>query len=308
MIAWLAYAAAGFAVRHLPPAVADRVCLALARMAFHAGLPVRRAQEDNLARLLGKPGPASPRVRRAIRRRARESFEHFALALSDFLRLDVLGREALVRSVEVRGERHLAAARSAGRGVILLSAHLGNWEWGAAGLAARGTPLHVIARPHPSERVERLFRRRRRAWGISSLPWSAPGRGAAAALRRGEWVAMMADRPSAPGTPPRAPSAATTRPRRASTCAFAAALARRTGAVVLPAVMIHLPGRRHAACFEPPVLPCGPGPADGAVTGAAAALRSDGARGEGFRATLRRYLMRYPGQWCAFEPVSEALG
>src|SRR6266516_800283 len=109
MIAWLAYLAADLVVRLLPPGLADRVCVALARAAFHARLPARRVQEANLVRLLGEPpGPA-------IRARARESFEHFALSFCDLLRLERIGRDALQGAVEIRGERHLEAARSSGR-------------------------------------------------------------------------------------------------------------------------------------------------------------------------------------------------
>ena len=98
MIAWVAYRMADLVVRLLPAGIADRLCVALARLAFHAGLPARRAQEANLARLLGD----APRG--AIRARARESFEHFALALSDFLRLDSMAPEALAGAIEIHGE------------------------------------------------------------------------------------------------------------------------------------------------------------------------------------------------------------
>src|SRR6266545_1917472 len=128
-------------VRRISPGVADRACLALARLLFHAGLPVRRAQEQNLARLLDQP------IGTTIRARARESFEHFALALCDFLRLEGVGPQTLARSVEVRGGEHFEAARASGRGVILLSAHLGNWEWGAAWL-----PVRVRGRARPAHR------------------------------------------------------------------------------------------------------------------------------------------------------------
>jgi KDO2-lipid IV(A) lauroyltransferase len=280
MMAWLAYRVADLVVRILPPGLADRMCVVLARLAFHAGLPARRAQEANLARLLGGQS------RRAIRARARESFEHFALALSDFLRLDSIAPEVLARAVEIHGAEHLDAARATGRGVIVLSAHLGNWEWGAAWLATGGPRVHVVARPHASVQVERLFRRLRREWGVSMLPAHAPWGEAASALRRGEWVAVMADRPALRRRPGRVGV------RSPCACAFATALARRTGAWVLPAVMIHLPGRRYAACFEPPLALAESRMAGGAHAGA----------------ILRRYLLRYPGQWCAFEPVREALG
>jgi len=286
MIAWLAYRMADLVVRVLPAALADRVCVALARLAFHAGLPARRAQEANLARLLAGES------RGAIRARARESFEHFALALSDFLRLDSIAPETLVRAVEIQGEEHFEAARATGRGVVLLSAHLGNWEWGAAWLAAHGQRVHVLARPHASARVERLFRRLRHGWGVSMLPAHAPWGEAARALRRGEWVAVMADRPA------RGVGSGGAGSRSSSACAFAAALARRTGALVLPAVMIHRPGRRYAACFEPALTLSGShARADAAAAGSGADVG----------ALLRGVLRRYPGQWCAFERVPEAL-
>jgi len=270
MIAWLVYQAADVCVRVLPGSLADRLCLFLARLAFRLGLPARKAQEDNLARLLTGAPP------RTIRRRAREAFEHFALSFTDFLRLGHLDLDQVRDAIEVHGVEHFEAAQAARRGVILLSAHLGNWELGAAYLATRGQHVHVVARPHGSRLVEWFFARRRRAWGIRTIAGRPLWTHAARALRRGEWVAVMADRLSSD------PDGS----RSGSVCAWVAALSRRTGAVVLPAVMVHLPNRRYAAYFEAPVAP-------GAV------------RGQSFRDILHRYLERYPGQWFAFEPMPE---
>ena len=101
---------------------------------------------------------------------------------------------------------------------------------------------------------------------------------AAEALRRREWVALMADRGA------RNESGA----GRASVCAWAAALARRTRALVLPAVIVRLPDRRYAAYFEPPLDPAA-------------------ARAEGFVEPLRRHLRRHARQWFAFEALPEGL-
>jgi len=266
MLAVLGYLVADLGARALPPRVADALARAVARLAFALGVPARPALEANLSRL--HPGIPS-RTRRALARRA---FEHFAVSFVDFLRLGRLAPAALAAAVEVRGRRHLERARRGGRGVILLSAHLGNWEWGAAFLAAQGTPLHVVARPHTNPWVERFFARRRRDRGVGVLPARPLWARASEALRRGEWVALMGDRTA----------------RGSSVCAWAAALGRRTGAVVLPAVMVRIAPGRYAACFEPPL-----------AAGAPVAGR--------YRDAIAAYVRRYPEQWFAFEPLPEGL-
>lgn len=273
MLAIITYWTADLLVRILPRRVVDAIGIGLARLAFVAGLPHRKALEDNLARLMG------PSTRRTVRERARAGFVNFALVFADFLRLGHLRRDRLASSIEVHGAEHLEAARSSGRGVILLSAHLGNWEMGAAYIAALGTTVNVVARPHGNRWVERFFSRRRRAWGVSMLPGRPLWRGAAGALRRREWVALMADREEAPDGPA---------PRRAGVCAWAAALSRRTGALVLPAVIVRLRDGRYAAYFEKPVPP-------------------EHVREERYVETIRRFLRRFPDQWFAFEPLPRGL-
>src|SRR5439155_662714 len=177
MLACLGYLTADLAVRVLPVGPADRLARGLARLAFALRPPARRRLEANLAQW--RPG-MSAAARRAT---AREAFEHFALSLADSLRLARLAPAALERAIEVRGREHLEHARTSGRGVILLSAHAGNWEWGAAWLASHGPPLHVVARPHPDRRVDRRFHRLRRARGVGMLPGRLLWTGASPARR-----------------------------------------------------------------------------------------------------------------------------
>jgi lauroyl/myristoyl acyltransferase len=65
-------------------------------------------------------------------------------------------------------------------------------------------------------------------------------------------------------------------------------LSRRTGALVLPAVIVRLPGRRYAAHFERPLTP-------------------ENVTQENHFEVIRSYLRRYPGQWFAFEPLPRGL-
>jgi KDO2-lipid IV(A) lauroyltransferase len=268
MLTFLGYLSADLCVQWLPTRTVDGAARALARLLHALRPPARRNLEDNLARWMPHAPPA------ALRNWTRQAFEHFALSLTDFLRQSRPGRDE-TGQVEVRGRHHLEWARSTGRGVIVLSAHLGSWERGAAYLAARGLPLHVVARPHPSPWVESFFSQRRRARGIGTIPDRPVWIGAARALRGGKWIALMGDRPAARC--------------RGSLCAWAAALARRSGALVLPAVMVRLSPDRYAACFNAPLSPVE------CVAG-------------GYRRILERYLRLYPGQWLAFEPLPDGLG
>jgi len=266
MLAFLGYLTADLAIRLLPARLADRLAVALARLVFAARPPARASLEANLARLLPDLSDAGRRGT------ARAAFEQFALSIADFLRLRRLDGLELERSIEVRGAEHLERALEGDRGVILLSAHAGNWEWGAAWLASRGARLHVVARPHRNRWVERWFTRRRAARGVAHLAAGTVWPRAACALKRREWVALMGDRP---GT-------------RGSVCAWASALSRRTGAVVLPAVMLRLAPGRYAACFEPPLTPeaCAAG---------------------GYRDAIRPHVERHATQWFGFEPLAEGL-
>lgn len=263
MLTHLGYRIAVALALVLPGPLAEGLATLVARVAFACRVPARSVLEANLERLL--PGTGAGRRRRL----ARGAFESFARSLAGFLR-GPAGRAG----VRVAGQRHLEAALESGRGVIVLSAHLGDWEEGAAELAARGCPLHLAARPQSHPRVAALFSDRRSIAGVRALPPGALLAPASRVLRRGGWVALMADRGAAFGG--------------ASVCAWAAALARRTGALVLPAVCVHEPGGGHRLIVEAPLEP--------------AACR-DGA----FRRTLDRWLARWPDQWAAFEPVPEGL-
>lgn len=263
MLTILGYRIAASLAGVLPAQMAEALAVMLARLAFHCRVPARRALEENLSRLL----PGTPPEER--RRHARGAFESFARSFSGFLR----GRPA--HGVRVEGAGHLARALASGRGVIVLSAHLGDWEGGAAAMAARGCPLHLAARPQAHAPLEALFAERRSAAGVRALPAGALLSAASRALRRGQWVALMADR-------------GPTRAGGASVCAWAAALAQRTGALVLPAVYVREAGGGHRLHVEAPIEP--------------AACR-DGA----FRETMLGWLARWPDQWAAFEGLPEGL-
>ena len=264
MLAVLAYRAAAAGAGVLPAPVADALATSLARLSFAVRVPARGAQEANLRRVL--PGLA-PCERRAC---ARGAFVSFALAFTRFLR-----RGRVDAPLPVVGREHLDAARASGRGVIVLSAHFGDWESGAAAIAAEGVPIHLAARPQPEGTLERMFAARRSGAGVDVLPVASAFASMAGILRRREWVALMADRGAS-------------RSGGASICAWAAVLAQRTDALVLPAVCVRDAHGVLTLHVESPLAP-------------------ERCRDGAFRDTLRSWLARWPEQWAAFEPLPEGL-
>jgi hypothetical protein len=93
-----------------------------------------------------------------------------------------------------------------GRGVVVLTAHLGTWEAGASELAARGMRPAVIAAPWPRlPRTERAVAGLRAAAGVASIRRGTAGwREATRHLRSGGTVVVLIDSasPSRPGRRP----------------------------------------------------------------------------------------------------------
>jgi lauroyl/myristoyl acyltransferase len=96
----------------------------------------------NLSRVLGAPA-GSARVRRAVR----EMLHHFAYYWVDLFRFPQLPAErlrALIVDGDVGDLAPIARARAAGRRVMLLTAHLGNWELGSVLAGQAGLPRAVV--------------------------------------------------------------------------------------------------------------------------------------------------------------------
>jgi lauroyl/myristoyl acyltransferase len=166
---------------------------------------------------------------------ARELFQQFALKLADLWRYES-GLSIYNLFHDLTGWEHFQAAQARGRGVLLVTIHLGNWEFGAPLLTQRGVKLQVITGPEPQAQLTEMRQAARARWGIETLALGDDPFAAVEIIRRLEAnnsVALLMDRP---------PAATATRvtlfgkPFDASISA--AELARASGCAVLP---VYLP-------------------------------------------------------------------
>lgn len=150
------------------------------------------------------------------------------------------------------GEQHLNAARAPGKGVIVVTGHLGHWELGGLMLALLGLPLTVVTLEEPSSELTRWRETCRRRLGIKTI---TVGQGHPFAfvemmqtLRRNELIAMLVDRPYEGSG-----ACVELFGRKTEFSTAPALLAQHTGASVLPAFVIHDGKGGYRTMAEPPI-------------------------------------------------------
>lgn len=214
--------------------VAERVALAGAARRPSA----RLAMLENLRFALGSPPEE-------LERMYLQGIRNFGRMLGDYF-ITAGGRrdrlEALFDSAS--GWEHVETARAKGRGVILVTGHLGHWELGAQWLARCGVSLTIVTLPEPSPELSRWRCAARRQLGIGTLE-VGPGREFSfvemlAVLRRNEVLAVLVDRPYE-GT-----GLAVRQFGQETQFSMAAAmLAHHSGAAVIPAFVVAQPSWRY---------------------------------------------------------------
>jgi len=145
----------------------------------------RRIAVRNISQSLGMGKVESKRL-------ARRSFIHMVRVGFEVIRLPrILSK---IRDLfVVEGENRLREACGKAKGALVLVSHLGNWEYGAAWMAATGLPVAMVVRP-PSSRVGRRYIENvRQKAGIETISRQGGLPGIVRALKAGKWVLVAMD-------------------------------------------------------------------------------------------------------------------
>jgi KDO2-lipid IV(A) lauroyltransferase len=215
---------------------------------------------------------------------ARGTFRNLGRALGEVTQFPKLKRANIESIVVYEGLDNYRNAVAQGRGVILLTGHIGAWELSVFAHSIYGYPMSFLARRVDNPLVERLAETNRARFGNHSIDKKGSLREVLKTLKTGGVVGILADLNSAReegvfveffGQP-------------ACTTAGVATLALRTGAVVLPGYILWDEANKiHRLCFEPPVETINTGnPKDDVVTNTAR-----------YTKVLEAVIRRYPEQW-----------
>jgi len=176
-----------FLAKILPIRLSGILVMLLCDMHFCFSKTDRLAVENNL-KIVYKTTLVPANQVRAV-------FRSFGKYLLEFFTMSRRLTPAFLESnVHIKNIEYINEVFKKGKGAIVVSAHLGNWEMGGAVLPMLGFPLSVVALAHKDPRVNALFNAQRENFGAMVIQTDVAVRRVVEHLRQNRLVAILADR------------------------------------------------------------------------------------------------------------------
>jgi KDO2-lipid IV(A) lauroyltransferase len=183
-----------------------------------------------------------------VLRTSRAVYEHFGAMLLDIIWLSRRTPAEAVSVVDVRGGEHVreALAAAGGSGLLMITAHFGNWELAGVTHGRVFGPIGVVARPLDNPLLDARLVRFRGLTGNTVIYKERALQQVLRFLREGRSVALVIDQNVQEGG-----VFVDFFGRKASATAVAAALALKTGAPIVPGFAELLPNGRYCFAYHP---------------------------------------------------------
>jgi len=120
-------------------------------------------------------------------------FNSIARLVVSFARFPKINRENIHDWIRYEGLENFEQARKVGKGVLVATGHLGNWELSAFAHAYLTSPMNIVVRPIDNSRIDTLVESRRELSGNRAIAKKDAARGILRALAAGEAVGVLID-------------------------------------------------------------------------------------------------------------------
>ena len=120
-------------------------------------------------------------------------FDSVARLVVSFARFPKITRENVQDWIGYEGLEHFVNAQRRGKGVLVATAHLGNWELSAFAHAYLVAPMHIVVRPIDNPRIDALVEHFRKLSGNRVIAKKDAARGILRALAAGDAVGILID-------------------------------------------------------------------------------------------------------------------
>lgn len=128
-----------------------------------------------------------------IKQLAINTFRNFGKSMIEFISLPKINKDNVDKFVTIKGLENLQMAKKEGKGVIILSSHLGNWEIMAKALILKGYPLTIMVRRQRNKLVEELIEQQRNESKVKTIPHTIAPKEILRLLKNNEIIGMIAD-------------------------------------------------------------------------------------------------------------------
>jgi KDO2-lipid IV(A) lauroyltransferase len=195
---------------------------------------------------------ALPELAEGERRRlVGECFRHFGAALCDAISSARFGAADLCHLFTLEGWEHVDEAERLGRGLFLLTAHLGFWELSPPLIGLTRGPMSIVVRPADNPWLDRELRALRERFGNAVIPKHGAARRMLETIRERGRLGILIDQ----RVQEREGIAVPFFGRPALTSPILARLSLRSGTPVVPLTVYPEPGGRYRLVVRPPVFP-----------------------------------------------------
>ena len=263
----------------LPLKAAYKVAVFLSDLRYLVAFKDRKIVTENLKTIF--PDKNDDEVS-SIRLRV---FHNFAKYLVDFFRFKKLNMDYIRNNVKIINMNYVDEAIKQGKGVIIVTAHLGNWELGGVVVSLSGYSLSTVALPHKSKVVTDFFDKQRESKGLKVFLLGNAAKGCIKALRNNHLLALVGDRDftesgrvmdffGKPSIFPEGP----------------AVFSLHTGAVIIPGFMLRNEDDSFNLVFEKPLDYSHSGDRNKDLDSIISQYKS----------TFEKYIRAYPDQWYMF--------
>jgi Kdo2-lipid IVA lauroyltransferase/acyltransferase len=267
-----------YGLRALPRELARAIGAIIGAIAFRVLGRLRRVGLRNLEMAFPE---MTPREREAI---LRSVYRNLGFLLAEFCKMPDYTAESASRFIRYEGLENYLQAREKGKGVLVLTGHLGAWELSSFYHSLMGMPMGMVIRRLDNPLVDAFVNRIRCLRGNRVIHKDDFARGLIASMRAGETVGILMDTNMTPPQGVFVPFFGV----QACTASGMARIAEKTGAAVVPGFLLWEESeRRYVLHFgeELQVVHTGDAEQD-ALTNTAA-----------FTASIERYVRQYPEQW-----------
>ena len=183
-----------------------------------------------------------------IKRILRLHYRNLGMSVVELLKLPVMGKKYLNTHVQFENFEGMENAHRKGKGVILLTAHFGNWEISSLAASARGHAISVFAREQKYARLNGLLNRSREMTGCKVITKGFSLRDIVRTLHDNGMVGMLADQDAGANG-----MFINFLHRPASTAQGPVSFALKTGALILPCFIRRKEHGRHALEINKPL-------------------------------------------------------